>query len=66
MFKGKDLIAKDRTGSGKTIAYSLPVLEKLRLENSLENVPKFLIICPTRELAIQVGREIQSLRQNDR
>lgn len=54
---GVDLIGKDRTGSGKTIAYSLPILERLRDMNLLNQKnarPKFLVVLPTRELAIQV------------
>jgi len=54
---GADLIGRDKTGSGKTIAYSLPILERLRNEKALGKpnpLPKFLIILPTRELAIQV------------
>lgn len=62
---GSDLIGKDRTGSGKTIAYSLPILERLRdqqLLNRPNAKPKFLIILPTRELAIQVKNEVESLK----
>lgn len=64
---GSDLIGKDRTGSGKTIAYSLPILERLRdqqLLNRPRAKPKFLVVLPTRELAIQVKNEVESLKMN--
>ena len=55
---GKDIIAQAKTGSGKTAAFALGVLEKL-------NVKRFtiqsLILCPTRELADQVGNELRRL-----
>jgi len=55
---GKDVIAQGKTGSGKTAAFSLGILQKL-------NVKRFriqsLILCPTRELADQVGKEIRRL-----
>ena len=56
--QGKDVIAQGKTGSGKTAAFSLGILQKL-------NVKRFriqsLILCPTRELADQVGKEIRRL-----
>ena len=58
-----DLIGRDRTGSGKTIAYSLPVIERFRHQELFKNpYIKFLIVLPTRELCIQVTNEIQSLK----
>ena len=55
---GKDIIAQAKTGSGKTAAFSLGVLAKL-------NVKRFriqsLVLCPTRELAEQVGEVIRQL-----
>ena len=55
IYKGKDLIARDRTGSGKTMAFSLPILERFRDQGLFEKSrTKFLIVLPTRELAIQV------------
>lgn len=55
---GKDIIAQGKTGSGKTAAFSLGLLQKL-------NVKRFriqsLVLCPTRELADQVGKEIRML-----
>ncbi len=58
LLAGKDLIGQSETGSGKTAAFSLPILEKLRL--SLRR-PQALILCPTRELSSQVAREIRKL-----
>ncbi|PSW06863.1 ATP-dependent RNA helicase DbpA [Photobacterium lipolyticum] len=55
---GKDVIAQGKTGSGKTAAFGLGLLEKL-------NVKRFrvqsLVLCPTRELADQVAKEIRRL-----
>lgn len=58
ILSGKDVIAQGKTGSGKTAAFGLGLLEKL-------NVKRFriqsLILCPTRELADQVAKEIRKL-----
>ncbi|MCW8995830.1 MAG: ATP-dependent RNA helicase DbpA [Psychromonas sp.] len=58
ILSGKDIIAQGKTGSGKTAAFALGLLEKL-------NVKRFriqsLVLCPTRELADQVGKEIRRL-----
>jgi ATP-independent RNA helicase DbpA len=58
ILKGDDLIAQAKTGSGKTAAFGLGILNKLSLENiNLQS----LILCPTRELAVQVADEIRRL-----
>jgi len=58
LLEGKDLIGESKTGSGKTAAFSLPILQKLDLnEKSIQAV----ILCPTRELCTQVAREIRKL-----
>ena len=57
-FAGKDLIAQAKTGSGKTAAFTLSLLNKL---NPRDFGTQALIICPTRELATQVSAEIRRL-----
>lgn len=57
-FAGKDLIVRSKTGTGKTTAFGLPLLEKIAAE---EKVVKALVLCPTRELALQVAAEIGDL-----
>ncbi len=52
---GKDLIGMSRTGSGKTAAFGLPILENLRPQAGLQ----VLIMAPTRELAVQIGDELR-------
>jgi ATP-independent RNA helicase DbpA len=58
MLDGKDVIAQAKTGSGKTAAFGLAVL--MRLQASVTEI-QALVICPTRELADQVGRELRAL-----
>ena len=54
--EGKDLIAQAQTGTGKTAAFALPILNDLDLE---DNSPQALVLTPTRELAIQVSEAFQ-------
>ncbi|MDZ4678681.1 MAG: ATP-dependent RNA helicase DbpA [Oligoflexia bacterium] len=58
LLEGRDLIGQSKTGSGKTAAFGIPILEKTDIEN---RVPQALILCPTRELCTQVAREIRRL-----
>ena len=55
---GRDLIAQARTGSGKTVAFTLPLLVNL---NPRRFAVQALVLCPTRELADQVAQEIRRL-----
>jgi len=55
---GKDVIAQGKTGSGKTAAFGLGLLDKLELKQFQVQV---LVLCPTRELADQVAKEIRRL-----
>jgi superfamily II DNA/RNA helicase len=57
ILEGKDLIACAQTGTGKTAAFILPILNKLA-ENPTADV-NTLVICPTRELAIQIEKQVQ-------
>ncbi len=57
IINGKDLIACAQTGTGKTAAFLLPILNKL--SNSTSSGINTLIIVPTRELAIQIDQQIQ-------
>lgn len=56
---GRDLIGIAQTGTGKTFAYLLPILRQLGFSDQRQ--PRVLIIVPTRELVLQVLKEIESL-----
>lgn len=58
---GKDLIVQAQTGTGKTLAYGIPVVEKLFIK---DKSPQTIIICPTRELAIQIAGKISKIASN--
>ncbi len=58
ILEGRDVIAQAKTGSGKTAAFGLGILNSLNMRDSY---PKCLILCPTRELAEQVAKEIRTL-----
>ena len=57
--KGSDLLGQARTGTGKTAAFAIPILE--RVERNKQGFPQALILVPTRELAVQVRGEIAKL-----
>jgi ATP-dependent RNA helicase DeaD len=61
LLEGKDALGKAQTGTGKTAAFSLPLLNKLNLE---QHKPQAVILAPTRELAIQVAAEVKNLGKN--
>lgn len=54
LMSGKDLVGQSQTGSGKTAAFIIPILEKIDVTSKN---PQALILCPTRELCDQVMRE---------
>ncbi len=56
--EGVDMIGQAQTGTGKTVAFGIPAIEKVDTSN---NQPQVIILCPTRELAIQVSEEMQRL-----
>ena len=59
VLKGRDIIGCAQTGTGKTAAFVLPILNKI-LEKDYKNTST-LIIVPTRELALQIDQQIQGL-----
>ena len=62
VLRGSDLLATAQTGSGKTAAYALPLLQRLAATAPARTVPA-LVLVPTRELAAQVGELLRSLAQ---
>ena len=65
VLQGRDVLGSAQTGSGKTVAFALPLLQQL--ENRPMERPRrvrVLILVPTRELAAQVGEEIRELAQH--
>ncbi|EPR4992266.1 DEAD/DEAH box helicase [Vibrio navarrensis] len=61
LLQGVDALGKAQTGTGKTAAFSLPLLNKLDLA---QRKPQAIVLAPTRELAIQVAAEMKNLGQN--
>ena len=59
ILSGRDIIGCAQTGTGKTAAYTLPLLNRLTIEGNPDNVVKSLIIVPTRELAQQIDMQFQ-------
>ncbi|MBM6647664.1 DEAD/DEAH box helicase [Bacillus sp. RIT 809] len=58
IMSGKDIIGQAKTGTGKTLAFVLPILEKINPESSDVQA---LIVAPTRELALQITAEIKKM-----
>ena len=58
---GEDILANAETGSGKTIAYLLPVLQKIIQQPAPNTATRCLILVPTRELALQIDAECKAL-----
>ncbi|MCU0608526.1 MAG: DEAD/DEAH box helicase, partial [Chitinispirillaceae bacterium] len=55
---GRDIVGQSETGSGKTAAFVIPILERV---NPKIRTPQALVMCPTRELAVQVASECTKL-----
>lgn len=58
LLEGKDIVGQSQTGSGKTAAFAIPAVEKVDVK--VRGV-QILILCPTRELAVQVSEEVHKL-----
>ncbi|RJX70936.1 ATP-dependent RNA helicase [Vibrio sinensis] len=61
LMEGSDALGKAQTGTGKTAAFSLPLLNKVDLA---QRKPQAIVLAPTRELAIQVAAEVKNLGRN--
>src|SRR5690349_19197960 len=58
LLNGRDVVGQSQTGSGKTAAFAAPAIEKVDVAQPSTQV---LILCPTRELAVQVSEEVHKL-----
>ncbi len=58
--QGKDIVATAQTGTGKTLAFLVPIMDKLILQK--ESRLGALVLVPTRELALQIGKQYEQLR----
>lgn len=58
ILRGIDITAQAQTGSGKTVAFSIPLLENVFVD---DRSPQAIVLCPTRELSLQVAGEITKL-----
>ncbi len=61
ILQGKDLIVMSKTGSGKTGAFGIPIIQSIDVKG---RGPQALILTPTRELAVQVNHDIREMSQN--
>ena len=61
VLEGRDVLGLAQTGTGKTAAFALPILEHLRGGGGQRRGPRALVIAPTRELALQIHEEFSSL-----
>lgn len=67
LLEGKDLLGCAQTGTGKTAAFAIPILEKLNMEQKTgrpDRKIKALVLAPTRELAIQIGESFGAFGRN--
>src|SRR5580658_4267934 len=64
VLEGRDLMAAAQTGTGKTAAFGLPLLERLLQNPVRQRAPRALILVPTRELAAQVSDACRAMARN--
>ena len=66
ILSGKDIIGCAQTGTGKTAAFALPVLQQLAASSRKNTMPRALVLVPTRELAIQIDQSVAQYRKHIR
>ena len=69
ILEGRDVLGRGRTGSGKTIAFGAPLVERILLSQKgkrreIGRKPRALILAPTRELALQIDRTVQPIARS--
>lgn len=66
IFNGHDVIGRDLTGSGKTFAFGLPIIERLRKDRLFgRGKLQAIMLAPTRELAIQITKELSKMKYHE-
>src|SRR6187549_189316 len=60
--RGRDLVVQARTGTGKTAAFGLPLIDSVVKSN--KPAVQAMILCPTRELALQITRELSAIAKH--
>ena len=60
---GRDVLGIAQTGTGKTAAFTLPMIDRLKAGRAKALMPRSLVIAPTRELADQVAAIVREIRQ---
>jgi len=58
LIEGKDLLGQAATGTGKTAAFALPILQRIVNEGRVDGSPTAVVLVPTRELAMQVAEAV--------
>src|SRR5687767_13461054 len=58
LMQGRDLVAQALTGTGKTAAFGIPLVERINVKRA---VPQAIVLAPTRELAVQVAEQLTAL-----
>ena len=63
ILEGKDVLARGRTGSGKTAVFAIPIIQKILIEkqSAKEQVARALVLAPTKELCQQLHKAFHSL-----
>ncbi|MEM7054493.1 MAG: DEAD/DEAH box helicase [Pseudomonadota bacterium] len=61
ILRGRDVMASAQTGTGKTAAFALPILQSIEIDEAQARHPRALILTPTRELAAQVHDNVRTL-----
>lgn len=64
ILQGHDVMGLAQTGTGKTAAFALPILQHILTNRSSNNAPTTLVLAPTRELALQINENFNALSRN--